>query len=113
MVLRDDKGKVVFAAYRVLFHCNDALEAELHAIMEGMKLAKEHTSLPVMVQSDSSTALLSLSSGALDCSSYAHIVSEIQGLMVAREFIPSKIPRLKNRVADRLANHGRLECSIA
>ena len=39
MVLRDDKGGVIFVAYRHIYHCNEALEAELHAIMEGVSLA--------------------------------------------------------------------------
>ncbi|KAE8776317.1 autophagy-related protein 7 [Hordeum vulgare] len=43
MILRDSKGAVIFASYRKLFHCNDALEAELHAIKEGLQLATEHS----------------------------------------------------------------------
>ncbi|KAE8800054.1 Alpha-amylase [Hordeum vulgare] len=39
MILRDHEGSVIFAAYRCIFNCNDALEAELHAIMQGMALA--------------------------------------------------------------------------
>ena len=60
MVLRDHQGQIIFAAYRVLFHYNDALEAELHALMQGMALAIQHSVLPVVVQSDSSEALASL-----------------------------------------------------
>ena len=36
MILRDDKGGVIFATYRKLFHCNEALEVELHALLEGL-----------------------------------------------------------------------------
>lgn len=32
MILRDDKGGVIYAAYRRIFHCNEALETELHLI---------------------------------------------------------------------------------
>lgn len=39
MVLRNNEGSILFAAYRFIFHCNDSLEAELHAIMQGMALA--------------------------------------------------------------------------
>ena len=30
MILRHHNGSVIFAAYRFIFNCNDALEAELH-----------------------------------------------------------------------------------
>ena len=41
MILRDTDGHMIFAAYRYLFVCNDALEAELHAIREGLALPLE------------------------------------------------------------------------
>lgn len=68
MILCRRDGSVIFAAYRFIFHCNDALEAEIHALMQGMALAIQHTVLPVIVQSDSSEAL-------------------IRSLMSSREFI--------------------------
>uniref|UniRef100_A0A8R7QYE7 RNase H type-1 domain-containing protein n=1 Tax=Triticum urartu TaxID=4572 RepID=A0A8R7QYE7_TRIUA len=43
MILRDMTGTVIFASYRKLFHLNEALEAELQAMMEGLKLAIEHS----------------------------------------------------------------------
>ena len=49
MVLRNSDGAVLFAAYRFIFHCNDSLEAELHALMQGMALAIQHSDLPVVV----------------------------------------------------------------
>ena len=39
MILQRDDGSVIFAAYRVIFNCNEALEAEIHALMQGMALA--------------------------------------------------------------------------
>lgn len=86
MVLRDSEGNVLFGAYRVVFHCNDPLEAELHAIMQGMALANQHTTLLVVVQSDSPEALSSLSNNALVRSAYGHLVLEIKELMCRREF---------------------------
>lgn len=43
MILRDDKGAVIFAAYKRLYFCNDALEAEIHVIMEAIDLAIQRT----------------------------------------------------------------------
>ncbi|KAE8778850.1 hypothetical protein D1007_48171 [Hordeum vulgare] len=42
MIIRNKKGEVLLAAYLYLFHCNDLLEARLHAIMLGMPLAIQH-----------------------------------------------------------------------
>ncbi|KAE8772669.1 hypothetical protein D1007_55297 [Hordeum vulgare] len=57
MILRDNKGDVIFVSYQKLFQCNDALEAELQAIKERLQLAFIHASLPVVLQSDSAVAL--------------------------------------------------------
>ncbi|XBI05393.1 hypothetical protein VPH35_133561 [Triticum aestivum] len=113
MVLRDSNGHLIFSAYRVLFHYNDALKAELHAIMQGMALAIQHTTLPVIVQSDSAEALSSLESKGLERSAYGHLVREIKELMCNREFYSQKIHRSQNRVADRLANYSRTESTTA
>ena len=113
MVLGNPDGSLIFAAYRHLFFCNNALEVELHAIREGLALALERSDLPMVIQSDSSTALSSLSSDILDRSAYGHLITEIKHLLAGREFFPMKISRDQNRVADRLANHGRVECSTA
>ncbi|KAE8815446.1 Alpha-amylase [Hordeum vulgare] len=88
MVLRDNNGQLIFFAYWVIFHCNDALEAELHAIMQGMALAIQHSALPLVVQSDSGEALSSLLSKGSERSAYGHLVLEIKELMCNRELYP-------------------------
>ena len=113
MVLMRHDGTVIFAAYRYLFNCNDALEAELHAIMQGMALAIQHCNVPIVVQSDSSVAISSMIGEGLSRSAYGHLVNEIKHLMVDREFIPLKNKREQNRVADRLACYSRMECTTA
>ena len=65
MILRRDDGSIIFAAYRVIFNCNEALEVEIHAIMQGMALALQHIDLPVKVQSDSCNALSILSGDSM------------------------------------------------
>ena len=54
MVLRNRDRTTIFAAYRYIFHCNDALEAEIHAIMHGMALAIQHSDMLVIVQLETS-----------------------------------------------------------
>uniref|UniRef100_A0A8I6WEW6 RNase H type-1 domain-containing protein n=1 Tax=Hordeum vulgare subsp. vulgare TaxID=112509 RepID=A0A8I6WEW6_HORVV len=111
MILRNATGGVIFAAYRKLFHCNDALEAELHAILEGIKLTIEHSNPIIMVQSDCAVALKAISDDSLDRSAYGHMIQEIKFLLTDRVFVPVKVSRDQNRVADCLANFGWCEDS--
>uniref|UniRef100_A0A453MDT0 RNase H type-1 domain-containing protein n=1 Tax=Aegilops tauschii subsp. strangulata TaxID=200361 RepID=A0A453MDT0_AEGTS len=99
MVLRRENGSMIFAAYRYIFHCNDALEAKIHAIMQGMALAIQHSDCPVIVQSDSSNALAILSSDNLSWSAYGHLAAEIKAHMVVKKFVSLKVSRYQNRVA--------------
>ncbi|KAI5005452.1 hypothetical protein ZWY2020_032695 [Hordeum vulgare] len=107
MILRDDKGVVIFASYRKLFHCNDALEAELQAMKEGLQLATTHSTLPVVVQSDCADALKMINGDTFDRSAYGLLVSEIKSFLLDREVSLLKISREQNRVAHCLANFGR------
>ena len=77
-----------------------------------MLLAIQNFSLPIIVQSDSSEALSYLSVDGLVRSTYGHLVAEIKELMRERVFIPSKLTRDQNRVADDLANYSRIELPI-
>lgn len=86
MVLMSSDGAIIFAAYRFIFHCNDPLEAELHALMQGMALAIQHSNCPVVLQSDSLEALSFLSTNALLRSAYGQLVMEIKHLAGIREF---------------------------
>uniref|UniRef100_A0A8I6XFA2 RNase H type-1 domain-containing protein n=1 Tax=Hordeum vulgare subsp. vulgare TaxID=112509 RepID=A0A8I6XFA2_HORVV len=86
-------------------------EAELHATMQGMSLALQHSNLPVIVQSDSSEALSSLRGDGLV--PRGHVVAEIKELMKDKEFISPKLTRDQNRIGDSLANYSRLECTTA
>jgi ribonuclease HI len=60
MVLLDSNGTVIFSACRVLFNCNDALETEFSALMEGLALAQEQSELPIIIQSDCASVLTAL-----------------------------------------------------
>ncbi|KAE8813388.1 hypothetical protein D1007_09384 [Hordeum vulgare] len=106
MILRDCKGDVIFASYRKLFQCNDALEAELQAIKEGLQLAFIHASSPVVLQSDSAMALKMIATGAYDRSLYGVLVVEIKSLFLNREITFCKISREQNRIAHWLTNFG-------
>ncbi|XBI05321.1 hypothetical protein VPH35_133498 [Triticum aestivum] len=113
MVLRDDRGGVIFASYRKLFHCNDALEAELHAMMEGLKLSVEHSDVTILLQSHCVVTLKMLSQDSFNRLSYGHLVSEIKSYLSDRVVIPVKILREQNRAAHCLANFARCGDSTA
>ncbi|KAF7014227.1 hypothetical protein CFC21_028244 [Triticum aestivum] len=78
-----------------------------------MALAIEHSTAPVILQSDFSEALSCLATEALQRLAYGHLVLEIKYLSGIREFIPQKLSRVQNRVADRLANYSRTERATA
>ena len=108
-----EDGSVIFSAYQVIFHCNEALEAEIHALLQGMALAAQHTDRSVMVQADSLEVLSILVGDNWSRSAYGHLVVEIKAMMIGREFIPQKISRAQNRVADCMANYSRAESCTA
>ncbi|XBJ27888.1 hypothetical protein VPH35_005084 [Triticum aestivum] len=81
--------------------------------MQAMALALQHIELQVIVQSDSIEALSILSNENLSWSAYGHLVAKIKVLMEERKFIPQKIYRDQNKVADCLANYSRIEsCTV-
>ncbi|KAE8813793.1 hypothetical protein D1007_08983 [Hordeum vulgare] len=106
MILRDSTWAVIFASYRKLFHCNDALESELQAIKEGLKLATEHSQATIILQSDCDEALKMIADASSNISAYGHLVSDIREYMNIRAIVPVKILREQNRVAHCLANFG-------
>uniref|UniRef100_A0A452ZRM5 RNase H type-1 domain-containing protein n=1 Tax=Aegilops tauschii subsp. strangulata TaxID=200361 RepID=A0A452ZRM5_AEGTS len=99
MVLRNEDGSLVFAAYKYIFNCNDALESDIHALMQGMALAIQHSDKPMVIQPDSSCALATILDDTLSRLAYGHLDAEIKALLVDREFVPLKISRDQNRVA--------------
>ncbi|KAF7103179.1 hypothetical protein CFC21_104199 [Triticum aestivum] len=81
--------------------------------MQDMALAMQHSYLLVVLQSDSSEALSSLSNTAIVRSAYGQIVLQIKDLLGSREIFPQKISRTQNRVVDRLANYSRSKRATA
>lgn len=57
MILWDHEGSIIFNSCRHLHTCNDILEVEILAIMEGLSLALQWSNLPVEVESESLEAV--------------------------------------------------------
>jgi hypothetical protein len=71
IILRDSKGEVLVAACRYHQQCQDALEAELLAIEEGLKLCLHWSQVPFTVETDSSEAIALIKPSSPNISAYA------------------------------------------
>lgn len=91
MIPRNAEGAVIFASCRNIFHCNDAPESKLHAIMGGMALALQWSDLPVRVQSDSTGGLLALIDSTMSRSAYGHLVAETRSLWRKGSLFPKSL----------------------
>jgi ribonuclease HI len=114
MVLRGSDGELIFSACRYLSTCTSALEAELAAAMEGIALAKQWSSLPVIVETDASEVVRLVCSNMGDRSSMSSLVGEIKQLI--KESVEIKVVNIKreqNIVSHALASFGRTSrCSM-
>ena len=110
MVLRDEFGAVIFSACRFLPSCEEALEAELLSCSEGLELALQHSSLPIIIDSDCLQLVSAIQDSSQDRSPYLHIIDEIKRLVFAGRvcnFV--KVDRGQVRVSHCLANWARTE----
>jgi hypothetical protein len=83
MILRDDTGVIIFSACKWVSPCIDPLEAELQACLDGLDLALAHSSLPVIIDTDSAQMVSMIQAPGMDRSIHSHIVSEIKVLVSA------------------------------
>jgi ribonuclease HI len=109
MVLRSSTGAAIFAASRQLFHCADAVEAELAAIDEGLNLALHWTTLPLIIETDCVEACALIKDKAPNTSIYSTRIRAIRELMKEREVTIASISRDLNCVSHLLAKFGRTE----
>jgi ribonuclease HI len=110
MILRDDQGCTIFAAYNHLQSCGSPLEAELLACIEGMTLAFQHTGKPVIVESDCSEAVKMFKDSDVNRSLVVATVNEAKRLCnLGRVFQFKHISREYNIVSHSLARWGFTE----
>lgn len=57
MILRDERGDIIYTACRQILTCDNGLEAELAACREGLELALYRTNLLIMVELDCAEAV--------------------------------------------------------
>lgn len=109
MVLRDDRGDIIYSACRELRTCDNVLEAELSACREGLDLALHRTTLPIIIEMDSAEAVSMLRAPTTDRSQHRTLVEEINRLVEldAREILFTHCSRWQNIVSHELAAYGR------
>ncbi|KAK1628129.1 hypothetical protein QYE76_002444 [Lolium multiflorum] len=83
MMLRDDTSVIVFSACKWISPCIEPLEAELQACLVGLDLALAHSSLPVIIDTDSAQMVSMIQAPGMDRSIHSHVVSEIKVLVSA------------------------------
>jgi ribonuclease HI len=110
MVLRDSAGSVIFSACRSLMSCEQPLEAEILACLEGLELGLQHTHLPIMIETDCSQLISSIHAKEQDRSPFLHSISEIKELASGSRLCNFvKVDRSQVRISHCLANLARAE----
>ena len=114
VIIRDHNGHILVSAWRYLFHCSSAEEAELLACREGLLLAHHWCNGTVIMESDCSSCLAALGNQRIDHSIHASLVQDVKMIMTMLENVCLvKVTREQNRVAQELAQHARRVCSSA
>ncbi|CAM0872041.1 unnamed protein product [Alopecurus aequalis] len=110
MILRDDTGQIIFSACRSLQLCEEPLEAEARACLEGLELAFQYSQLPIIVDTDCSQLVAVIKEPSLNRSPLMHIFSEIKRLSSRNRICNFvKVDRMQIRVSHCLANFARAE----
>ncbi|KAI5016767.1 hypothetical protein ZWY2020_006618 [Hordeum vulgare] len=109
MILRDDRGLIIYIAYWELRSCDSVLEAELEACREGLDLALHRTSLSIMVEMDSVETVSMLNAHWTDKSQHHILIEEILRLadLDAREICFTNFCRSYNNASHELTAYGR------
>ncbi|GJN40248.1 hypothetical protein PR202_gb29435 [Eleusine coracana subsp. coracana] len=104
VIIRDTHGAPYLAAWRILYHCRDAEEAEIRACLEGIKLASRWFEGNFVLESDCSMAVQMINTGRGERSRCAPLIREIQEEGHHLHHLEvTKIGREQNKVEHELA----------
>jgi hypothetical protein len=109
MILRSCTGDVLLAACRQVNQCQDALEAELMALEEGLQLSQQWSTMQLVVEPDCTDAVEMSNGTEPNISAYAFKINVIRELLSVRGSRLVKISREINIVSHELAKLGRVQ----
>jgi hypothetical protein len=79
VIARDNAGNPYIMAWRLLFHCGDAEEAEAVAVLEGIRIAERWpANISIIVESDCSNLVTKIMGKEIDRSVLSGVISDIQ-----------------------------------
>ncbi|KAL4361670.1 hypothetical protein GQ457_04G031690 [Hibiscus cannabinus] len=108
MIIRDNKGLILGAAYRINFRVYSVFEAEALAVLQGLQFGKDIGCNDVCVEGDAKSIIRKLQLGLEDLSTVRPIIADIKAL--AKRFRScsfSFVGRSGNRSAHEMAEVGR------
>jgi hypothetical protein len=79
VMARDDRGKVVLAAWQGIGRCGSSEEAEAEACLKGVRFSAERFRQPISVEGDCLTLIKANGATLESRSSIVSIISEIRG----------------------------------
>jgi hypothetical protein len=100
---------VIFSACRALDNCRDAVDAELAAIVEGLKLALHWSNLHFTIETDCAEVAALIMEQTPNTSVFAFTISTVRELLRERESSLVMISREVNGLAHELAKIGRVQ----
>ena len=109
IILRDDRGQIIYSACREIRTCDSALKAELAACREGIYLALHRTDLPIIVELDSAEVVAMLTVTTTGISRHHSLIEGIHRLvdLDAREILFTHCSSSQNNVSHELVAYGR------
>jgi hypothetical protein len=80
MVLRDEEGSIIVTGCRFLQSCGSPLEAEVTTCIDGLALALERTTKPIIMESDCLEAVSMINSESTNRSEVAALIDAARHL---------------------------------
>ena len=110
MILRRGDGSIIFSACRALRFCSSALDAELSACMEGVRMALDLSQENIIVETDSLELATMARNEDRDSSCLGHLVTDLRLLLTSPRIVGlNKIPRGQNNASHMLARFGMFQ----
>jgi hypothetical protein len=108
VIARDHEGNPHVMAWRLLFHCRDAEEANALAMLEGLCFAGRWSGdTPLEIESDCSNLVAKVLSAGVDRSGTSTLIADIKAaIRNRRTCVVLKAGRKQNEAAHNLARHG-------